>query len=69
MKPPIAQLVEQQPFKLRVLGSSPSGGTGRYLFDILLMSFSSDIFPGSSMVEQTPVKRSVVGSSPTRGAE
>jgi hypothetical protein len=51
---PIAQLVEQLPFKEKVVGSRP---TGRTLADL------------AQLVEQLFCKQQVVGSNPTVGSK
>ena len=52
---PIAQLVEQLPFKEKVPGSSPGGRT----------SLLADL---AQLVEQLSCKQQVVGSNPTVGS-
>ena len=52
---PIAQPVEQLPFKEKVVGSNPTGRTKK-----------ADL---AQLVEQLSCKQQVVGSSPTVGSE
>ncbi len=56
----VAQLVEHQPSKLRVAGSSPVSRSFLYIYDVLSRL--------SSGVEHFHGKEGVVGSNPTGGS-
>ena len=59
----LAQLVERTPFKLVVVGSSPTSGADSD--ETTYKSFNTRL---AQLVERMPFKRVVVGSSPTSGA-